>query len=182
MRTEVSALLFMVLALLAFQPRQGISADSDRPWLNLVGLSGVSAEIPVNLAFSGAGALALDMPSFNSAVVKQLQRAKFLKNPGSNVPPLELLISGRTSDGQEGEYRISVKLLADVNSPFREDKTVVAVIWQTELSHSQALYYNNDTKKLERPNTKLADKLVADAQLLVERFIDDVQKANPPKR
>lgn len=104
------------------------------------------------------------------------------QKPRFQCSRLELLISGRTSDGQEGEYRISVKLLADVKSPFREDKTVVAVIWQTELSHSQALYYNNDTKKLERPNTKLADKLVADAQLLVERFIDDVQKANPPKR
>lgn len=139
MKSQTSALLFMVLAMLGFQLQQGISADSERPWRNLAGLSGVSSEISVKLDFAGAGALALDMPSLNSAVVKQLQRAKVFKNPGSNVPRLELLVSGRTSDGKEGHYRISIKLLADVKSPFREDKTLVAVIWQTELSHSQAL-------------------------------------------
>lgn len=182
MRSQTSSLLFIVLAVLVFEPQQGVSADRERPWRNLVGLSGVSSEIPVNLDFAGAGALALDMLTLNSGVVKQLQRAKLVKNPGSNVPRLELLISGRTSDGKEGHYRISVKLLADVKSPFREDRRLVAVIWQAERNHSQTLYYNNDTKKLERPNIKLAGKLVVDAQLLVESFIDDVQKANASSR
>lgn len=171
-------ILFIVTLLLVFRPQLGLSAESERRWRNLAGLAGVSSKISINLYFKGAGALALDMLTFKSAVVSQLQRAKLLKSSNDGVPSLIISISGRTWDGKDGAYQVSLKLLGSVKSPFREDKTLVAVLWQTEISHSQVYYYNPETEKVEPPTTKIADKLKSDALILVGYFIKDVRKAN----
>jgi hypothetical protein len=171
---NVALLIFVTTSVLA-------RADELTPWTNLAGLKRFSPSVHVMLTLRGAEELGVNAKEVQALVLTELAKEGLVGPKSTDLPQVQVLISGEGTGGGGASYTVETLVTAYVPSPFGANRTIQAVVWPGIESEQQAMTYDPKRKKIIKPPGAPKHRIRATVLEVVRSLIGDVAKANPQR-
>jgi len=170
-----------LLIFLTFVFAVAMHADELTPWTNLAGLKRFSPPVHVSLNLRGAEELGLNATDIQSVVVKELTNAGLLGSKSTDLPLLQVVITGEGTGGGGASYTVEALITSYIPSPFTAARTIQAIIWRGTRSEHQAMTYDPKLKKIINPPGTPKERIHTTVLNVIRELIGDLRKANPSK-